>query len=107
VTVQLLFEPSGRLLNDDNFCLYEKDKLCVVCGAEDSYICKNIVPREYRKYVCTVELFCTFTDAASLCSASNVRCKRGNARARQPHAAVADGLFLAIFGLHNTPLPSP
>ena len=51
LTVQLLFEPSGRPLSEQNYYLYEKDNLCVVCGAADSYIRKNIIPREYRKCV--------------------------------------------------------
>lgn len=50
VTVQLLFEPSGRPVNEQNYYLYEKDNLCVVCGAGDSYIRKNVIPREYRKH---------------------------------------------------------
>jgi len=49
LTVQLLFEPSGRPTNEQNYYLHEKDNLCVVCGAGDSYIRKNIIPREYRK----------------------------------------------------------
>jgi len=51
MTVQLLFEPSGRPMSEQNYYLYEKDNQCVVCGASDSYIRKNIIPREYRKYV--------------------------------------------------------
>jgi len=50
VTVQLLFEPSGRPQDEQNYYLNEKDNVCVVCGADESYIRKNIIPREYRKY---------------------------------------------------------
>ena len=51
LTVQLLFEPSGRPSDAHNYYLNEKDNVCVVCGADRSYIRKNIIPREYRKYV--------------------------------------------------------
>jgi len=54
VTVQLLFEPSGRPVDEQNYYLHEKDNVCVVCGAADSYIRKNIIPREYRKYASTL-----------------------------------------------------
>ena len=50
VTVQLLFEPSGRPADKQDYYLNEKDNVCVVCGTDDSYIRKNIIPREYRKY---------------------------------------------------------
>jgi len=48
--VQLNFEPSGRPLSERNYYLQEKENLCVVCGSTDSYIRKNIVPHEYRKF---------------------------------------------------------
>ena len=51
MTVRLLFEPSGRPVDEQNYYLNEKDNVCVVCGADESYIRKNIIPREYRKYV--------------------------------------------------------
>lgn len=67
--VMLTFEPSGRpegqagwfarsrfmlfvvkrlLLGE--YYLTPKENLCVVCGAQDSYLRKYIVPHEYRKY---------------------------------------------------------
>ena len=49
LTVQLTFEPSGRPMNEMNYYLQVKDNQCVVCGKRDSYIRKNVVPREYRK----------------------------------------------------------
>jgi len=51
IMVKLLFEPSGRPVSEQDYYLHEKDNVCVVCGAADSYIRKNIIPREYRKYV--------------------------------------------------------
>ena len=57
VTVQLLFEPSGRPVDEQNYYVSEKENVCVVCGADESYIRKNIIPREYRKYVC-LSVYC-------------------------------------------------
>lgn len=57
IIVQLLFEPNGRPLDESNYYLHEKENVCVVCGASESYIRKNIIPREYRKYVLNVQLW--------------------------------------------------
>ncbi|XP_062379081.1 exonuclease 3'-5' domain-containing protein 2 isoform X4 [Sardina pilchardus] len=48
--VRLLFEPSGRPETQQDYYLTAKQNLCVVCGKADSYIRKNIVPHEYRRY---------------------------------------------------------
>jgi hypothetical protein len=48
--VRLTFDPAGRPLSDRDYYLQEKQNVCVVCGKADSYIRKNIVPHEYRKY---------------------------------------------------------
>ena len=51
--VRLNFEPSGRPVNegnDGNFYLQERINECVCCGRKDSYIRKNVVPREYRRH---------------------------------------------------------
>ena len=58
LTVQLLFEPSGRPTEDQDYYLNEKDNVCVVCGSDESYIRKNIIPREYRKYVQLLSCLC-------------------------------------------------
>ncbi|XP_041370473.1 exonuclease 3'-5' domain-containing protein 2-like [Gigantopelta aegis] len=50
IVVKLRFEPSGRPESDRNYYLQDKQNVCVVCGASDSYIRKFIVPQEYRKY---------------------------------------------------------
>ena len=60
VTVQLLFEPSGRPADEQNYYINEKDNVCVVCGSDESYIRKNIIPREYRKYVSIVTYMCQY-----------------------------------------------
>lgn len=50
-TVKLNFEPSGRASGEvGQYYTQIKVNQCVVCGAEDKFIKKNVVPREYRKY---------------------------------------------------------
>ncbi len=49
LTIQLKFEPSGRPVDENNYYIQDKKNVCVVCGKNDSYIRKNIVPHEYRK----------------------------------------------------------
>ncbi|KAF2354806.1 3'-5' exonuclease domain [Trinorchestia longiramus] len=51
--VRLNFEPTGRPQKegaDGYFYLNERQNVCVVCGKGESYIRKNVVPHEYRKY---------------------------------------------------------
>jgi hypothetical protein len=51
LTVRLLFEPSGRAVDEVGpYYTQEKANHCVVCGSNGSYIRKNVVPREYRKH---------------------------------------------------------
>jgi hypothetical protein len=54
LTIQLLFEPNGRPADVSDYYLHEKDNVCVVCGAAESYIRKNVIPREYRKYAVSI-----------------------------------------------------
>ncbi|XP_029568501.1 exonuclease 3'-5' domain-containing protein 2 isoform X2 [Salmo trutta] len=72
--VRLLFEPSGRPDSQQDYYLTAKENLCVVCGKNDSYIRKNIVPHEYRRHFPTemkdhnshdILLLCTSCHAAS------------------------------------------
>lgn len=50
-TVRLKFEPSGRLICEAENC-YEiiAKNQCVVCGNDEQYVRKYVVPREYRKH---------------------------------------------------------
>lgn len=49
-TVKLNFEPAGRAVGEvGQFYLQEKKNGCVVCGKDQSYLRKNIIPPEYRK----------------------------------------------------------
>ncbi|XP_063890893.1 exonuclease 3'-5' domain-containing protein 2 [Helicoverpa armigera] len=50
LTVRLRFEPAGRSVGDvGRYYQLKKENKCVVCGSTNSYIRKNVVPREYRK----------------------------------------------------------
>jgi hypothetical protein len=49
LTVKLRFEPSGRPKSEANYYCQAKRNICVVCGAGEAYVRKNIVPHEYRK----------------------------------------------------------
>ena len=51
LTVRLNFEPSGRPEGEaGEYYLTFKANKCVVCGEEESYLKKYVVPHEYRKY---------------------------------------------------------
>ncbi|XP_051156640.1 exonuclease 3'-5' domain-containing protein 2 [Leptopilina boulardi] len=50
-TVKLKFEPSGRALGEvGQYYTQVKLNQCVVCGSDEKFVRKNVVPREYRKY---------------------------------------------------------
>ncbi|XP_058455385.1 exonuclease 3'-5' domain-containing protein 2 [Malaya genurostris] len=50
-TIRLKFEPKGRAVGEvGRYYQSAKENRCVVCGARDSYIRKNVVPRDYRKH---------------------------------------------------------
>ncbi|XP_069190762.1 exonuclease 3'-5' domain-containing protein 2-like [Procambarus clarkii] len=53
LVVRLKFEPAGRPQtekDDGMFYLQKRKNICVVCGKDESYIRKNVVPHEYRKH---------------------------------------------------------
>ena len=51
LTVRLKFEPSGRPEGKSGeYYLSVKQNICVVCGKDQSFLRKSIVPHEYRKY---------------------------------------------------------
>ena len=49
-TVQLNFDPSGRPFADRNYYMTVKENKCVVCGKEEDYVKKMVVPRDYRRH---------------------------------------------------------
>ncbi|XP_055604403.1 exonuclease 3'-5' domain-containing protein 2-like [Uranotaenia lowii] len=50
-TIRLKFEPKGRSVGDvGQYYQMAKENRCVVCGEKNSFIRKNVVPRDYRKH---------------------------------------------------------
>ncbi|KAM7362483.1 exonuclease 3'-5' domain-containing 2 isoform 2-T2 [Cochliomyia hominivorax] len=50
-TVRLNFEPAGRARGEvGKYYQSPKENQCVVCGHKETFIRKNVVPREYRKH---------------------------------------------------------
>ena len=49
-TVQLNFDPAGRPFVDRDYYTTVKENRCVVCGKDDNYVKKMIVPRDYRRH---------------------------------------------------------
>ncbi|XP_055375314.1 exonuclease 3'-5' domain-containing protein 2 [Condylostylus longicornis] len=67
-TIRLNFEPAGRAVGDvGKYYQIPKENRCVVCGSEDGFIRKNIVPREYRKHFPDVMKSHTSHDVLLLC----------------------------------------
>ncbi|XP_067936179.1 exonuclease 3'-5' domain-containing protein 2-like [Watersipora subatra] len=50
LVIRLRFEPRGRPTTERDYYRSRKENICVVCGADESFLRKNIVPREYRKH---------------------------------------------------------
>lgn len=74
--IRLTFEPAGRPILDNVYYIHEKENCCVVCGKSNSFIKKNVVPHEYRKYFPSIMKDHLSHDVLLLC----VRChKRSNA----------------------------
>lgn len=74
LTVRLRFEPAGRSVGDvGRYYQLTKENKCVVCGADDSYIRKNVVPREYRKLFPEVMKEHSSHDVVLLCVACHQR----------------------------------
>lgn len=49
-TIRLKFDPVGRAVGEvGKFYQVAHENICVVCGKDNSYIRKNIIPVEYRK----------------------------------------------------------
>ncbi|XP_053601595.1 exonuclease 3'-5' domain-containing protein 2 [Plodia interpunctella] len=87
LTVRLRFEPSGRSVGDvGKFYQLVKENKCVVCGATNSYIRKNVVPREYRKCFPEIMKEHSSHDVVLLCA----RChRRSDALDQRARAALA------------------
>ncbi|XP_067012367.2 exonuclease 3'-5' domain-containing protein 2 [Anabrus simplex] len=73
-TIRLNFEPAGRVVDEAGlFYTQVKANCCVVCGATDSYLRKNIVPHEYRKHFPKVMKDHTSHDVLLMCVDCHLR----------------------------------
>ncbi|XP_055602303.1 exonuclease 3'-5' domain-containing protein 2 [Uranotaenia lowii] len=67
-TIRLKFEPKGRAVGEvGQYYQMAKENRCVVCGEKNSYIRKNVVPRDYRKHFPLVMKEHTSHDVLLLC----------------------------------------
>ncbi|XP_059620765.1 exonuclease 3'-5' domain-containing protein 2 [Phlebotomus argentipes] len=83
-TVQLTFEPSGRAEgNVGDFDKQLKVNQCVVCGHNESYIRKYVVPREYRKFFPKIMKSHSSHDVLLLCTPCHQRSSRHDLDLRQ------------------------
>lgn len=72
-TVRLNFEPAGRAVGEvGEYYRSAKENRCVVCGATEELIRKNVVPHEYRKFFPSVMKDKTSHDVLLLC----IKCHR-------------------------------
>ncbi|CAH0722959.1 unnamed protein product, partial [Brenthis ino] len=89
LTVRLRFEPAGRSVGEvGRYYQLKKENKCVVCGANDSYIRKNVVPREYRKYFPEVMKDHSSHDVLLLCVACHQRSNAADRAVRERLAHV-------------------
>ncbi|XP_064860483.1 exonuclease 3'-5' domain-containing protein 2-like isoform X3 [Oncorhynchus nerka] len=72
--VRLLFEPSGRPDSQQDYYLTAKENLCVVCGKNNSYIRKNIVPHEYKRHFPSEMKDHNSHDVLLLCTSCHAAC---------------------------------
>ncbi|KAL0849790.1 hypothetical protein ABMA28_011736 [Loxostege sticticalis] len=91
LTVRLRFEPAGRCVGDvGRYYQLTKENKCVVCGATNSYIRKNVVPREYRKYFPDVMKDHSSHDVVLLCVACHQRSNMGDQCVREKLATLCN-----------------
>uniref|UniRef100_A0A182Q6Q7 Exonuclease 3'-5' domain-containing protein 2 n=1 Tax=Anopheles farauti TaxID=69004 RepID=A0A182Q6Q7_9DIPT len=83
-TVRLRFEPAGRAVDEaSRYYLNTKENICVVCGANESFNRKNIVPRDYRKHFPVIMKEHVSHDVLLLCAECHQRSSIFDERLRQ------------------------
>ncbi|KAK0161502.1 hypothetical protein PV327_009965 [Microctonus hyperodae] len=91
LTVRLNFEPSGRASGEvGQYYTQVKVNQCVVCGAQDKFIKKNVVPREYRKYFPLIMKAHQSHDVLLLCPACHEVSNRNDLEFRKKLAVMCD-----------------
>ncbi|XP_072935577.1 exonuclease 3'-5' domain-containing protein 2 [Epargyreus clarus] len=101
-TVRLRFEPAGRSVGDvGRYYQLTKENKCVVCGSGNSYIRKNIVPREYRKYFPEIMKDHSSHDVVLLCVSCHQRSNALDRAVRERLARRADAPLVASDGKYR------
>ena len=91
--VRLTFEPSGRPIDEQNYYTQDKVNVCVVCGADNTYIRKSVIPHEYRRYV--LDHRCTSTAGRYSSGCASTACP-------PPCAASPTGFLAFVFRLNSS-----
>ncbi|XP_048004683.1 exonuclease 3'-5' domain-containing protein 2 isoform X2 [Leguminivora glycinivorella] len=97
LTVRLRFEPAGRSVGQvGRYYQLAKENKCVVCGSTHSYIRKNVVPREYRKFFPEVMKDHSSHDVVLLCArchqlSNTLDLRMRETLARKCHAPLSSG----------------
>ncbi|XP_058058316.1 exonuclease 3'-5' domain-containing protein 2 [Anopheles bellator] len=90
-TVRLRFEPSGRAVDEaGKYYQQAKENICVVCGADECFNRKNIVPRDYRKHFPVIMKEHVSHDVLLLCADCHQRSNITDERLRQELAEACD-----------------
>lgn len=90
VTVQLNFEPKSRPTSDKDYYLQDKENICVVCGADEEYVRKIVVPQEYRKYFPSMLKDHSSHDVLLLCISCHLKCSDYEGAIRQQLSVECD-----------------
>ncbi|XP_034935215.1 exonuclease 3'-5' domain-containing protein 2-like [Chelonus insularis] len=103
LTVKLNFEPSGRAFGEvGRYYTQVKVNQCVVCGASDKFIKKNVIPREYRKYFPLVMKAHQSHDVLLLCPTCHEKSNKNDLDMRRKLAVMCDApLSKAILQTRN------
>ncbi|XP_018494548.1 exonuclease 3'-5' domain-containing protein 2 [Galendromus occidentalis] len=80
--IRLNFEPRCRAILGGEFYIEEKRNICVVCGADDLLLKKNVVPLEYRKRFPELMKSHTSHDSVLICVSCQHRSTRHDAELR-------------------------
>uniref|UniRef100_A0A336JZY7 Exonuclease 3'-5' domain-containing protein 2 n=1 Tax=Culicoides sonorensis TaxID=179676 RepID=A0A336JZY7_CULSO len=90
-TIRLLFEPAGRAVGDvGKYYTIAKENRCVVCGKEESFIRKNVIPRDYRKHFPVVMKDHSSHDVLLLCITCHQKSNISDLRLRQKLAEICE-----------------
>ncbi|EDS34334.1 3'-5' exonuclease [Culex quinquefasciatus] len=95
-TIRLRFEPKGRAVGEvGKYYQTPKENKCVVCGEKDSYIRKNVVPRDYRRHFPLVMKEHISHDVLLLCAPCHRRSTMNDENMRLKLASLCTAPFTA------------